>query len=159
MLRLALALCLAAPAFAQGAAPVPTAGERVILVAGALGGGAVSVWALGPFATLGAGAATYATSAALGLDPTAGGVLLDTAAGTAVGYAAFAGTLFYFTEVEGLPADFGTSITALVAGLAVGSAAVGAVHGVRLARVRASPAAMPTPTGEPALALTVRVRL
>lgn len=154
---------LAVSASAQVAPRAPTASDRVVLVAGALAGGVVTVPA-GPFLLVGAGAGTYVASTALGLGPTVGGVLIDTAVGTAIGYGAFAGTLFVFTEVAGYPSDLGTGIFSVVTGLAVGSAAIGAAHGVRLALLRVdtvevTPAALAAPTGERGVGMRVRVGL
>lgn len=119
--------------------PVPTAGQRVLVVAGAVGG-ALTVGSIGPFAPLAIGAATYGTSAALGLRPTVGGVALDTAVGVAVGVAGYATTVVYLTEVQGYAPEFGVDVAGLVVGLAVAAALV-------------------APTGERAAGLSVRVGL
>ena len=163
MLRLVLIALLAVSAQAQDAAPpTPSRGQHVLLVGGALAGGVLAL-PTGPFLVLGAGVGTYATSAALGLRPTVGGVLIDTAVGTGVGLAAGGAVLYAVTEIGGVQEDLSVSIGSLVVGLVVGSAAVGASHGVRLALLRAeapvevAPAVLAAPTGEagPGLRLTV----
>ena len=118
----------------------------------------------GPFLLLGAGAGTYLASGELGLGPTVGGVLIDTAVGAAVGYGVGAGTLFVLTEVAGAPSDLSTGIFSLSVGLAAGSAAVGVAHGVRLTLLRSdavevAPAALAAPTGERVAGLRLRVGL
>lgn len=64
-----------------------------MIVAGAVGGGFLVGVAFPPAAPLGVAAGTYGSSAALGLDPSLGEVVVDTALGTLVG--ASAGMLWY----------------------------------------------------------------
>ena len=175
MLRLALISSLAAAsASAQPpAAPtdshqtlteagVPTTGERVLLVVGAGGGALVTLWT-GPGALLGAGLGTYATSAALGLRPTVGGALLDTAVGTGVAVGVYWVTILAVVEVGGAPHALGTDLGSAALGLAAGAAAMGWVHGERLARLRSgarvAPVVLRAPTGERTPGLSLRVGL
>lgn len=153
---------LAASASAQVAPPrAPTGGERALLVAGALAGG-VAALPTGPFLIVGAGVGTYAASELLGLGPTVGGVLLDTAVGVGVAAAASGVVGYTLVHVAGYPSEFGTDITALFTGLFVGSAAIGVAHGARLAWLRAddvrvAPAALAVPGGRPSPGLTLSV--
>jgi len=155
---------LAAPAHAQGAPPrAPTGGERAALVASALAGAAVAL-PTGPFLIVGAGVRTYAASALLDLDPTVGGVLIDTAVGAGVAVAVGGGTLWLVTEAGGADPDLSASIGSVFVGLAAGSAAVGAVHGARLAWLRAdavgvAPTALAVPGGGPSPGLSFSVSL
>ena len=156
---------LAASAPAQDARPgPPTTGQRVVLVGGALAGGVLALPA-GPFLLLGAGAGTYVASSALRLDPTVGGVVVDTAVGAAVGVATGAAVLYAVTEVGGVEEDLSVSIGSVLVGLVMGSAATGAAHGVRLTLLRSgdgvevAPAALAAPMGERVAGLRLRVGL
>ena len=157
---------VAASASAQVAPPrAPTGGERAILVAGALAGGAVGL-ATGPFSPLVAGAATLGTSAALGLGPTGGGVLLDMAAGTVVAVAVWRGGRWAVTTFgDPGPDSFSFEIGWAVTGLVVGGAAIGAVHGARLAWLRApggvevAPVVLAGPGGASGSGLSLTVSL
>ncbi|PAP75251.1 hypothetical protein [Rubrivirga marina] len=158
---LLLIVLLAASARAQVAPPrAPTGGDRMWLVAGALAGGVVASPA-GPFLLIGAGAGAYVASALLDLDPTIGGVVLDTAVGTGVAILVGAGTYGVLTEVAGAEGDLSTSIGSVLVGLAVGSAAIGVSHGVRLAtlRMETAPALLRTPAGGPPPGLTLSISL
>lgn len=155
ILLLTVALCAVTPTRAQDVGPDrqrPTTGQRVLLVTGAVAGGVLTAGLVGPFVPIPVAAATYGTSAALGLRPTVGGVVLDTAAGTVFGICVYAATVYYITEVEGHPHEFGVDITGFLAGVVVGSAATGAVHGVRLAMLRG-------PDGDRAPGLSIRLGL
>ncbi len=151
MIRTLLLLALWATSAEAQPAP-PTAGQRVLLVTGAVAGGLVTAGLVGPFVPITVAAATYGTSAALGLRPTVGGVLLDTAIGTAVGVGVGVATYAYVTEVQGADADLSASLGSALTGLVAGAAVTGAVHGVRLAALRA-------PTGGQAVGLRVIVGL
>ena len=149
---LAAFVVLAACAQAQEG-PRPTAGDRVVLVVGATAG-VLTVPVLGPFAVLTVAAATYGTSASLGLDPTLGGVALDTVIGmgigTGVGYAMYG----YLTLVEGYDADLSVSLGSLFVGLVSGAVATGVVHGIRV-----EPVSVAAPTGERTTGISLRVAL
>ena len=147
-LSLCLLAVLLAPSVGAQGAPSPTPSDRAVLVGGALVGAVATSWS-GPFMLASAGAGTYVASAALGLDPTLGGVVLDTAVGTGVALVTSMAVFHAVTEVGGQPSDPSTAVGSLLTGIAVGSAAVGVAHGVRLAALRA-------PTGTaPGLAVTV----
>ena len=164
ILLVSAALLLAVPAQAQDQRP--TTGQRIVLVGGAAVGG-LAVGLVGPFVPVTVAAATYGTSAALGLDPSLRGVVLDTALGTAVGAAAGTATFVYWTEVEGYDADLGTSlgsffVTVAAGSVATGSVATGLIHGARVrvpAGVTLAPAALAAPTGERTTGLSLRLSL
>ncbi len=158
---LGLALLATAASAQDTPRPVPTTGERVVLVVGAVGGGALTLFA-GPGALLGAGAATFGTSAALGLSPTLGGALLDTAVGTVVAVGTYHVSVLLMTA-GGAPHDISVDFGSALIGLAIGSATMGLAHGVRLAALRsdgpanAIPTLLSTSTGDivPGLAFSV----
>ena len=133
----------------------PTTGQRVILVLGSTAGGLTAGF-VGPFVPVSVAATTYATSAALGFDPAVGGVLVDTAIGTAVGVGVMVATRAYLVEVADAESGFSVDIGSFFVGVAAGSVATGVVHG---ARVRLAPAALAAPTGERSTGLSLRVRL
>ena len=158
LLILSLALLAAWPAQAQER---PTTGQRIALVGGAAVGG-LAVGLVGPFVPVTVAAATYGTSAALGLDPSLRGVVLDTALGTAVGVAAGTATFVYWTQVEGYDADLGTSLGSFFVAVAAGSVATGVIHGVRVrvpTGVTLAPTALAAPTGGRTTGLSLRVSL
>lgn len=155
MRRLALLfLCLSTSVQAQDQPPTsrPTAGERVVLVAGSLGGGAVVGVALGPAAPLGIAAGTYGAARLLGLDVSGGDLLVETALGTLVGVGTTAGTYWIITEVSPRAESLGLALTSIAVG--VTAAAV-----TTALRVDAQPAVLTAPTGEPAPGLSLRVGL
>ena len=158
MLRLAAfaALLGLAPA-ASAQAPLDvasrvTAGQRVLLVVGALGGGYLTAVTFPPAAPLGIAAATYGTGELLGLDGSARRVGLDAAIGTGVGYVAGMGMMGYFVYVEGLDADLSTSLASAAFGLTVGAVVTALRYDVR-------PATVVAPTGERASGLALRLAL
>ncbi len=162
MLRLVLVAVLAASAaHAQnGPHPVPSTGDRWLLVGGAVAG-LLPVAFAGPFAVVTVGATTYATSAALGLSPTLGGVVLDTAVGTGVAIVVMTATGAAIYRQTGT-SDLGTAVFSALVGGVVGAGATGAVHGARLAWLRsaeAAPVVLAVPDGEPVLGLAVAVGL
>ena len=164
MLRAAvLAVLLSASASAQKAHPVPTMSERVVLVAVPAVVGVSTVLLAGPLAVVPVAGATYLTSSALGLGPTVGGVVLDVGGGVLVATAATAAAYVLLVDVGGAEGGLGAAIFSFVIGAGVGAASVGAIHGARLAWLRApvevSPASLRAPTGETAAGLTLRIGL
>ena len=162
LLLISLAGATSAQPEASEPARVPTTSDRLILVGSAFAGGVVASPG-GPFLILGAGVGTYAASRALSLDPTLGGVLLDTAVGAGVGWAVGGAAFLVLSEVAG-NADLSASLGSVFVGLAVASAATGVSHGVRLAwlrsdRVEAAPGVLTTPEGETVPALALRIGL
>ena len=161
-----LALLAATSASAQAPEPrVPTTGDRVLIVAGAVGGGLLLAPVGGPFAPVGVAVATYGTSAALGFDPTVVGVLLQSMTGTLVGVGTTYVVYGLATGVGGADGDLSTAVGALLAGFLVGAATTGVLHGRDLAAradggaVSVVPAALAAPTGERTMGLSLRVGL
>ena len=107
----------------------PTAGQRVLLVAGAVGGGVASGVVFFPVAPLGAIAGAYGTGRVLGLDaPSPSSILVDAAISTGVGYAAGAGMLAYLTLVEGYDADLSVGLGSIAFGFVAGAATMGLLY-------------------------------
>ena len=157
MLRLLVVSCIIAAAAHAQERPRerPTTGQRVVLVLGAVGGGLTAGF-VGPFVPVPVALATFGTSAALGLHPSVGGVLVDTAAGTLVGAVVAVGTHTALTEIGGAPGDLGTALGSFALGVAAGSVTTGLVHG---ARVHVAPAALAAATGERGVGLALRLGL
>ena len=162
---LALALLATAASAQPAERPVPSTRQTVWLVTGGATAGLVTGVAFFPAAPIAVAAATYGASAALGLHPTVGGVVLDAAAGTLVAVATTAGTFTLAVEAFGAPGDLGTAIGSLAVGVMVGGASAGLAHSVRLrllrsgAAVTVTPAALAAPTGEGGAGLRVTVGL
>lgn len=156
MRTLLISLVLTASASAQGALPAPaprapTVEDGLLL---ALVGTGTSVAALTvarsasqPLASAAAGVAVLGTSSALGLRPSVPGVALDAGVGAGAGLLAREAYLAVYDNAW-------VEVEALVVGLAVGAAATGASHVIRLSILRSdgpvqiAPAALPAPTGE-----------
>ena len=157
MLRLLALSCLIAGSAQAQERPhqTPTTNDRVVLVLGATAG-VLTVPLTGPFAIGVVALTTYGTSRSLGLDPTVGGVLIDTALGMALGAGAGYATYGYLTQVAGSDADLSAALGSAFVGLVVGSVATGVIHG---ARVQVAPAALAAPTGERTTGLSLRVGL
>lgn len=154
---LVLFVGLAATAGAQIGPPEaersrPTTGQRILLVAGAVGGGLLVGVTLPPAAPVGIAAGTYATGAALGLDPSVGPVLVDTAIGTAVAVGVAMVSYYALTEVAGADGDLSASLGTAALGLFVGSATTGVLCGLRVVPLAA-------PTGERGVGLRLGITL
>ena len=161
MLRPALAalavLLSAVPVRAQDAAPPgPTAGERVVLVIGALGGAGLVGIVLPPAAPLGVVAGTYAMGRSLGFDGSLGGVVVDAAVGGAVGFGVGVATLYVVSDGE-TGSGLGEALFAAGAGLVAGAVTTALLYDGR--RVEVAPAALAAPGGDRAPGLALRVRL
>ena len=156
----ALAL-LAAASHAQTAAPPeprrPNVGERALIVVGALGGGFVTAYVLGPVAPLGAVAGTYGTGRLLGFETSLGSVAVGAAAGTAVAVGVGSAAYYVTTEVQGYDADLSAAIGSAALGLAAGAVATALLYDGR--RVEVAPAVLAVLGGDRAPGLALRVRL
>ena len=155
----ALVVLLSASAVAaQPAAPGPTRGQRTVLVAGALAGGATLGIALFPAAPLGVATGVYLTGRALGLDASVGDVVVDAGIGTVVGVVVAYGTGYALRQASGSEGS-GLGEVFFALGVGVGAIAVTTAFLYDGRAVTVAPAALAAPTGERAAGLSVRVGL
>ena len=157
LLAAAAVLFAAAPAVGQAAPPAqrgPTAGERVLIVAGALGGGFVPSTVFPEAAPLGVVVGAYGVGRFLGFDASLGSVAVDGAIGTAVGLGV--GTVAVYALDGG--SDLGAALVAVGLGFTAGAVTTALLYGGQKA-VAVAPAAFEAPGGERAAGVALRVVL